>query len=176
MIILGDFYPIGPANSVLFSASHGNFMNAVGGAFGVLPLPKNEENLSSPKKLKNQKKRKDRSRVNGSRRKKTKADSTTDLVLSNEDAGNGKPSASKSRKRTFCAGKRAFLLPPLYYRFRASSFRRLHLLAFVGNCTFIFSRVHSNIYNQISFFDPYFINLLFWLRMQGNYVEMRFLS
>lgn len=93
----------GSANSVIFSASHGTFMNAGGGAFGVLPLPKHEESLSSPKKSENQKKRRDRSRVSGSRRKKTKADSTTDLVLSKGDVGNGKLSASKSHKRASCA-------------------------------------------------------------------------
>jgi hypothetical protein len=92
----------GSANSVIFSASHGTFMNAGGGAFGVLPLPKNDETSSSPKKLENKKKRRDQSRVSGSRRKKTKADSTTDLVLSNGDVGNGKLSASKSHKRAAC--------------------------------------------------------------------------
>lgn len=96
----------GSANSVIFSASHGTFMNAGGGAFGVLPLPKNEENLSSPKKLENQKKKRDRSRVSGSRRKKTKVDSTTDLVFSSGDVGNRKLSANKSHKRASCAAER----------------------------------------------------------------------
>lgn len=92
----------GSANSVLLNASNTAFMNAAPGPFGVLRLPKNEESVSSPKKLENQKKRRDRSRVNGSRRKKTKADSTSDPVLSNGDVGSGKLSASKSRKRASC--------------------------------------------------------------------------
>lgn len=97
----------GSANSVLLNASNMTFMNAAPGPFGVLPLPKNEESVSSPKKLENQKKRRDRSRVNGSCRKKTKADSTTDMVLSNGDVGNGKLPASKSRKRASCAERTA---------------------------------------------------------------------
>ncbi|KAH9320681.1 hypothetical protein KI387_015320, partial [Taxus chinensis] len=88
--------PLPLSNSIAYSASHQTFPSTAGGGLGALCVTKDEENLPCSNNLETKRKKRIRNRPNGSSRKKTKTDSSTDLVLSNED---GKPPSSRSRKR-----------------------------------------------------------------------------